>query len=45
MTVFRCRLPWLCGCHDPEVFGHLLPCAWWETDTAQPWKFGWELTR
>jgi hypothetical protein len=29
---FRPRLPWLCGCHDTTVFGHRLPCVWWEAE-------------
>jgi hypothetical protein len=32
---FRRRLPWLCGCHDPSVFGHLEPCVWWQTQPRQ----------
>lgn len=23
--------PWDCRCHDPVVFGHQSPCAWWES--------------
>ena len=29
--LFPRRLPWLCGCHDDTVFGHLEPCVWWQT--------------
>jgi hypothetical protein len=33
----RRQLPWICGCHDPAVFGHLTPCVIWET---QPRAWG-----
>jgi hypothetical protein len=41
--VFKRRLPWLCGCHDPAVFGHVRPCIRWESGIAQPWQSGGEL--
>jgi hypothetical protein len=27
-----------CGCYDPVVFGHRMPCSQWETE---PWEGSW----